>query len=152
MWITSIQMDQQLIVQVMTALDATPQRLRQIQNLPTYEAARKALEEVKAEARKRYQKLVFEWHPDRHPEAVEEMTMKLKTLNRVFADLDQLKLQPRPPRPVMQVVHFYPRTSPFGGTATTTNTSYTAWHPTSNSSTAGTRTYNARRAVFIRFG
>jgi hypothetical protein len=136
----------------MNELGAGPQHLRErVQSQPTFELACKALEELKADARKRHKELVFQWHPDRHPDNVEEMTLKLKALNRIAEDLDKLKLQHqvrRPRPPVMRVVHFY-QASPFGSTVTT-GTPFTGFHPTSNTG-ASTPTYDARRAVFIRF-
>ena len=144
-------MEQQLVLEVMNALGAGPQHLQQrVQSQPTFELACKALEELKADARKRHKELVFQWHPDRHPDNVEEMTLKLKALNRIIADLDKLNLrhQPRPRPPVMRVVHFY-QASPFGSTVTA-GTPFTGAHPTSNTGTS-THTYDARRAVFIRF-
>jgi len=147
-------MEQQLILEVMNALGAGPQHLQQrVQSQPTFELAAKALEELKADAHKRHKELVFQWHPDRHPDNVEEMTLKLKALNRIIADLDKLKLRhrPRPRRQVMQVVHFY-QASPFGSTVTARGTPFAGYHPTSNtSSTTDTHTYDARQAVFIRF-
>ena len=144
-------MEQQLVLQVMNELGAGPQHLRErVQSQPSFELACKALEELKVDARKRYKELVLKWHPDRHPDNVEEMTVRLKALNRIISDLDKLKLnhQVRRPQPVMRVVHFY-QASPFGSTVTT-STPFSGYHPTSNTG-AGTHTYDARRAVFIRF-
>jgi hypothetical protein len=147
-------MDKQLVLRVMNELGAGPQHLQErVQSQPNYELACKALEELKADARKRYKELALKWHPDRNPGNPEAETL-IKALNRIIADLDKLQLRPPQPRPVMRVVHFH-RTWPGGGSATTTSaagtgTPFTGWHPMSNH-TANTRTYDARQAVFIKF-
>jgi hypothetical protein len=130
-------MNPQLVREVMEALDATPERIRQLTTLP-FPKAVESLNIIKEEAKKRYKKLAFEWHPDRNPSdpIAEE---RFKTLGAVMADLN--KLQFRPPPPVVQYVHF-PAVSPFGSSVSFT------YSPTSATTTSVG--YNAVRVAFIR--
>lgn len=121
------------------ALNAAPQRIQQLQRMP-YPTAVQALEGIKAEARKRYKQLAFQWHPDRNQED-ERAEEKFKVLGAVLADLEKLQLRPPPPRPVVRYVHF-PATNPFGSSVSYTSTSTSA---TTNIP------YNAVRVAFIRF-
>jgi len=128
-------MDRQLMSEVMVALDATPQRIQQLQRMP-FAQATEALEAIKSHARVQYKRLAFEWHPDRNqgdPRAEE----KFKVLGSVLANLEKLRLQP--PQRRVQYVHF-PSVSPFGSSV-----SYTT--DTSTTSATG---YSAVRVAFIR--
>jgi DnaJ domain len=131
-------MDRRLVLEVMIALDATPQRIQQLQVMPFQQAVR-ALEALKVHARARYKKLAFQWHPDRNQgdSGAEE---RFKVLGAVLSDLEKLQLRPPPPRPVVRFVHF-PNMSPFGSSV-----SYTM---STNTSTT-TTTYNATRVAFIK--
>lgn len=134
----------QLILEVMQALDATPQRIHQLQRMP-FQQAVKALEEIKVEARKRYKKLAFQWHPDRNPDDPSAET-KFKLLGSVLADLEKLRFRPPPPPRPMVIRHVYmPSVSPFGSSVSFTNT-------TSSTASTTTVSYNAVNAVFIRVG
>jgi len=146
-------MDQKkLLLEVMTEMGASPQQLQQkVQRQPTLEKAREALSDLKEEAKKRYKKLAFQWHPDRNPDDP-TATARFKLLGQVMEGLEKIELRPRP---TVHVVQFYPQRSPFGGTATSTSTSW--WSPVTPTSTSSvtsrpTTGYDARRVVFIRMG
>ena len=130
-------MNRQLILEVMTALGAAPDRIQQIQRMPSFQLAVQALEDIKTKARKRYKRLAFQWHPDRN-QGDEAAEARFKALGSVLADLEKLRLQPPPMAPAVRFVHF-PRPSPFGSTVTYTSTSTTT-----------STTYNAVRVAFIR--
>ena len=126
----------QLILLAMEALGVLPQHMQKIQRMP-YPQAVRGLEALKAEARKRYKRAAFEWHPDRNQDDP-DAEAKFKALGAVLADLEKLRVQPPAPRPVVQFVHI-PRTTPYGSAVTYTT-----------SSTTTTTTYDATQAVFIR--
>jgi hypothetical protein len=87
-------------------------------------------------AHRRYKPLAFKWHPDRNPDNP-EVEEKFKLLTPILSDLDRLKLIPPGPQPIVRVIHF-PRTSPFGGSVTTSTTSTTS----TTASTASTAAFN----------
>ena len=114
-------MDRQLILDAMTALNASPQRIQLLRTMP-FQQAVNALEAIKIEAHKLYKKMAFEWHPDRNPDdpSAED---RFKALGLVLADLEKLSVR-SPPRPVRYVQYVYfPSVSPFGSSVTYTTTS-----------------------------
>ncbi len=134
-------MDQAKANQYAVQLGLTPQRLQALQSRSTFEEASQDLEELKKDVRLQYRKLVFQYHPDRNqgnPSASET----LRDLNEVLRHIEDLKILPRAPQPVIQI-HFvhvqqhpqaYPRTAPSYNTSTNTTT----------------HTYHAHRVAFVR--
>lgn len=130
-------MDQTTLVRALVALGVPPQSLEDLRRVPFPQAA-EALKRIQDDAKPRYKKLAFELHPDRTGgnEAKTRMFSEVTAANKW---LQELRIQPPAPQPVMwvQMVH-YPAARPFGGSVTTTTT--TASH------------YNASRVVFIKVG
>jgi hypothetical protein len=101
------------------------------------------LKRIQEHAKPQYKKLAFELHPDRTG-GDESKTRMFSEVTAANKWLQELKINPPPPQPVMrvQMVH-YPATRPYGGTVT----SWTTIHST------GTSThYNASQVVFIKIG
>lgn len=112
--------------------------------------AEKALADLKEEARRRGRKLLGKYHPDRNP-ADDEAAKHFQAVKTVFEKLDTLRLvQPKPPPVMSYNITYYPPTSPYGGSATTTTTRtgyFTYQHSTGVASGPG---YDARRVVVLK--
>jgi hypothetical protein len=138
-------MDQVTMVQALITLGVHPQSIENLRRIPFPQAV-EGLKKLQEEVKPRYKKLAFELHPDRTggDEAKTKLFSEVTAANKWLQDL---KVQPPPPQPVMtarfiQVVH-YPAAHPFGGTVNTAN-----WTTSPGASTH----YNAARVAFIRFG
>lgn len=137
-------MDQVTGDQIAAQLGLTPDRVQALRRLP-YEKALVDLDELKKEARSRYRKLVFKWHPDRNPNDP-KATEKLTDLAQVLRTIEGLKLQRQAPPPAMHVHFQYVRAPVVHVRAP----SYSTSTSTSTSTSASTVTYNAGRVVFVR--
>ena len=139
------QQERQLAMWAMQELNAKPDRVQQLKQLPFKQAA-EGLETLKAEVKKRYKQLALKWHPDRNPSNEEEATKRFKMLGRVLEELGSLRVQQRPPMPMQQVFHVV-----FHHNTASTGTSTTSWATRPQPTTNTGQSYDARRVTYIRF-
>lgn len=135
-------MDQAKADQYAAQLGITSQQIRALQGLPTFEAATSRLDELKKEARSRYRKLVYQYHPDRNP-GDSSASETLRELGVVYQHIEKLQLQRRAPQPVVQI-HF---AQPF---VQQVHIRRAPSYSTTTSSGATTTVYNATRVAFVR--
>lgn len=130
-------MDQATLVRALGALGVQVQVLDHLRGVP-FQQAVEGLKRIQEAAKPAYKKLALELHPDRTG-GDEAKTRLFSEVTMAHKWLQDLKVQPPPPQPVMtvQFTH-YPRAHPFGGTASVYNTTATSMH------------YNAARVVFIK--
>lgn len=146
--------EEQQIVSELGLDDTTIAALRQM----TFQEAAKRLDEIKAEAKKRFKQLQFKYHPDRNPNCQEASTRRFKLLPAALEFIERLIIQPKetiyaqtvdgsPGRPLgrpgrRQVrFSYFPGAHPFGGTVTAVTDVVTG---------ASKGRYDATQVVIIR--
>lgn len=139
-------MDRALLQALAQEMGATPDRLRAVQQAPTFEEAQKRLADFKADMKKSFRKLALKYHPDRNPNDP-TAEAKFKALTPILQEVERIQLQRRAPVPqvrhiVMQQVPIYPG----GPTVTNFASAYASVNNTGTTTTG----YDARRVVFIR--
>lgn len=135
-------MDQATGDRIAVELGFTPQRVHTLRSL-SFEKAVLELEELKKEAKVRYKKLVFKYHPDKNP-GDPDASIKLTQLNEVLKTIEGLKVQRTVPPPVMHVQFVNMGPQIYQQVHVRTVPNYQA------STTSTTATYVATRVVNVR--
>lgn len=130
--------------QALVELGLAGPEIDQIRRL-TFEAATKAVEELKVNVKRRGRVLLGKYHPDRNP-GDEKAEAMFKAINNVLQKVETLQVRRPPPRPRFYVT-VYPAQHSYGGTVTSTSTYSTVSFRQEPRTTV---TYDASKAVRIK--
>jgi hypothetical protein len=130
-------------------MGVTAQRLQEVRKAPTFEEAQRRLAQLKTDTKKAFRKLALKYHPDHNPGNAEALE-KFKKLPEVRAFVEKLDVA-RQVQPVIQPAPVQPvPTYVSAGAAATGGGFFGRTVAYVNSGSVTTRTYDARRVVFIR--
>lgn len=133
-------MDPKLAQELLAELGVTADALNTLCRM-SFEQAQLGLEGLKEQAKARYRKLAFKYHPDRNPGDA-EAEARFKALGSVLQEINSLEVR-RPSTPPM----FFPTWSPF----TRPPVDYAEVVNSVNTGTSTTSSSWGPRVVFIRF-
>lgn len=122
-------------------MGVTKDRVLKIRTARTLAEAQRLLEEMQADAKAAYRKLVFRYHPDRNP-SDPEAGDKVRVLGVLLAEVQALRVQ-APPQPVAVWVSM-------GGPITHGRPGYGATVTSTNVGTGTSTTYDAWRVAYMR--